>query len=132
MSGSTYDSAGEEKPRIKAQLLAEVEFGMPSKKCNNFGICRIIPTRLDGRFKHSQDRKSKAVTTIFYQNYVELDFLKQSLSQKTYDLFFSGKSFLVKECFEFIAPGEEGLSFLIPKGEYDIEENNTLIKVIFK
>ncbi|HMQ59998.1 MAG TPA: hypothetical protein PKE06_04975 [Flavilitoribacter sp.] len=132
-SNNKFAAAAECEYTIQFQILAEVEFGVVSKKCRNFGICRITPAKLDDLGSATtQDRKSTAIATVFCKNHVEMDFLKHSITSSTYDRYFSCKRFLVDEDFEYSLPQSKSVDFSIQKGEYDIQENNTLIKVIFK
>ena len=105
------------------QFIAEVEFGIPSKDCRNFGICRINIYGEYGNCKHA----AQAIVSIFNQN-IELDFLKSTINSATYKKFFSKERFLVVE--EFLYK-KGNYSFYIRKGNYPIIENDSLIKVVF-
>jgi len=119
------------KPIIKAQFLAEVQFGMPSKKCANYGICRVVPLGTETRENLGtvcEKRKCLGIITIFNQKHIEMDFLKKDISVALYRKYFEKGTFLVQEDFLY----EEPLyKISISKGDYPIIENNSLIKVIF-
>lgn len=114
--------------KIKAQFLAEVIFGKPSKKCVNFGICRIDPIGFAEKTCKCKYRKIQAIVSIFDEDYLELDILKTSIRQLTYEKYLSKRFFLVEEDFHF---AHEGYFVCIKRGYYKIIENNTLVKVIF-
>ena len=82
---------------IKFQFTAEVEFGMPSKKCNNFGICRIHPVAQYKENCNCRQGKSLAVITIYNDDYIELDFLRYTISTSLYDKFFENGKFKIVE-----------------------------------
>jgi len=119
------------KPIIKAQFLAEVQFGMPSRKCANYGICRIVPLGTKTRETLCivcEKRKCLSIITIFNQNHIEMDFLKKDISATFYRKYFAARTFLVQENFLY----EEPLyKISISKGDYPIIENGSLIKVVF-
>lgn len=115
--------------KIKTQFLAEVVFGRPSKDCINFGICRISIFKYPTSNCVCKGANTQAVVTIFEQNYIELDFLKASMSKTIYQKFFGRKKFIVEEDFLKETTNQR---IYIAKGIYPIRENNTLIKVIFQ
>ena len=116
--------------QIKSQFLAEVEFGMPSKQCRNFGICRIMPLGEEDRLKDFDCSKAVAIVTVFDQSTIELDFLRCTVSSIDYEIFFSKGRFLVEEEYRYTAEGLENRHFNVQKGQYLISENNSLIKVL--
>ena len=116
---------------IKAQFVAEVEFGIPSKNCKNFGICRIHPIGSTQNLCTCSHSGVFAVITV-YSDYAELDFLRHSISPESYSKYFSSGKFLVQEDFEYSEMENERTHFSICKGEYYVVENNSMIKVLFR
>lgn len=116
-------------PKIKNQFLAEVEFGMPSKECRNFGICRITPIR---GVVSPERKRSQAIITLLNNNHLEMDFLKAFLSKKNYEKFLAKKKFLVEEDYHYSANEDQHLNFRILKGEYFIKERSSLISIVFQ
>ncbi len=119
-------------PEIKTQFFAELEFGMPSKKCKNFGICNLNPIRWENQTDHQQKGDALAIVTVFRNNYVELDFLRTSLSPAIYQKFLAQGEFLVEEDFHFTRSIEKDFHFTVRKGRYRIYENSSLIKVVLR
>ncbi len=116
--------------KIQHQMIAEIEIGVPSKQCRNFGICHIHPApKLGETVPKMRDKRALAIVTIFHANHIELDFLKQSMTTQTYVQFFSSNQFLVEEDFTYSSTEKE-VRFTISKGEYEIQENENLIKVV--
>ncbi|NRB47211.1 MAG: hypothetical protein HRU41_06020 [Saprospiraceae bacterium] len=116
--------------KIQYQMMADIEIGVPSKNCRNFGICHINPApAFSGTVPQMQDRKALAILTVFSPKHLELDFLKQSMTTKTYVRFFSADYFLVEEDFTY-STTDDYVSFTISRGEYEIWENGSLIKVV--
>jgi len=115
--------------KIKAQFLAAVVFGRPSKDCINFGICRIDSFAYPVSNRACKSADAQAVVTIFEQDYVELDFLKASLNKVAYQKFFTKKTFLIEEDFSQKTANQH---IYIAKGLYPIREDNSTIKVIFQ
>lgn len=119
-------------PEIKTQFLAELEFGMPSKKCQNFGICNINPIRWENLADYEQKGDTLAIVTLFLSNYVEVDFLRSSLSPETYQKFLAKGEFLIQEDYHFNQSTEKDFHFTVKKGSYRIYENSSLIKVVLR
>jgi len=117
--------------QIKAQFLAEVEFGMPSKKCANYGICRVISFRNKSVKKlcvACEEKRCSGIITIFNQKHIEMDFLKKNISTTIYEKHFANKIFKVQEKFFY---QDQHCKFEISKGNYRIVENRRLVRVIF-
>ena len=125
---ATKQKINQEK-KIKTQFLAEVVFGRPSKDCTNFGICRIDYFGSPTKNCNCKNADAQAIVSIFEQDYIELDFLKASLSKAVYQKFFAKKTFLIEE--DYLQETAEQRIY-IAKGLYPIKENNSLIKVIFQ
>jgi len=119
---------------IKIQFLADIEFGIPSKKCKNFGICRINPinsTQSTDEKKCCKSALVKAIVTLFNENHVELDFLKSTIATEVYQKFFQDNYFLVQEIFQDNFYGNANYNCTILPGKYRAIENNGLIKIIY-
>ncbi len=115
---------------IKTQFIAEVEFGRPSKDCRNFGICRIHPVGEYQKICTCSEEHTFAIVTVFDQNYVEFDFLRQSICSNDYKKFFSKGKFKVEEDFKYVQAEDDAHHFIIAKGEYYIFEDNSIIKIV--
>ena len=113
---------------IKAQILMEIEFGSPSKKCKNYGICNMMPLRGESVIKPNLDKKSTGLVTIYENNHVEIDFFKYSLGSSTYLKFFQRNSFLIEEQFNF---SRDKIEFSICEGEYLMIKSNNFIEIDF-
>ena len=111
--------------KIKCQFLGHVEFGVLSKVCRNYGICKIVPItdNCDSPLK-----EINVIVTVFNEEHVELDILKTAISKECYNIYFSREKFLVQEDFYFNC---DEFSFKIKKGDYLIRKNRSLIKLIF-
>jgi len=112
---------------IKRQMIVDVEFGMPSKSCKKYGICRVhvlkaFTPRLD---------KATAVVSIFDNGDVSFDFFKTSISYQKYKKYFASGIFKVKECFTFNNINDSSYNFKIVAGEYFIIKSEGLITVQF-
>ena len=119
-----------QKKKIKAQFFAEVEFGILSKDCVNYGICRITTMSEKGLCKKCNH--STAIITVFDENHVEFNFLKHSITTATYKKYFSRKIFIVNECYiNQEKEGNEGVKFKIKKGKYTVSEDASFFKIKF-
>ena len=116
-------------PKIKSQFLASIEFGMPSKECRNFGICRINPIR---GVAFPEKKKRKAIVTLLDNHQLEMSFLKTSISTRDYQKFLANKRFLVEEAYLFNNQEDQALSFKILPGRYFINEQSSLISITFQ
>ena len=116
-------------PKIKTQFLAAIEFGMPSKECRNFGICRINPIR---GVAFSEKKKRRAIVTLLDNDHLEMNFLKASIPTEDYQKFLSNKKFLVEEAYTFNNQEDQTLSFKILPGRYFINEQSSLISITFQ
>ncbi|MEO1515858.1 MAG: hypothetical protein AAFV95_12625 [Bacteroidota bacterium] len=122
---------------INAQFIAGVELGVPSRKCRNFGICRITPieglTASQWRSDKLQSCQApfKGIVTVLDDQSVEIDFMKESISEENVDKYFSGTHFLMEEAFHFTYETDSDYNFSIAKGKYPIYRTGQLIKVAF-
>lgn len=115
--------------KITNQFLAEVEFGMPSKDCNNFGICRIHLMNQNAPLALRCCKSATAVITINNRNQVQFHFLRKTICASTYAKIFAGLSFLVLE--EYNSINLEGIEINILPGEYPIINQDAFIQVNF-
>lgn len=116
-------------PKIKYQFSAEIEFGMPSKECKNFGICRINPLR---RGPAESSKGNLAVVTLLETGDVEMAFLRDSLRPNSYEKFLAAEHFLVEEDYYFHSAENEAYNFTIKKGWHTIQERASLVMVNFE
>lgn len=113
---------------IEIQFLAGVKFGMPSKKCQNFGICRIIPITDEVKLQDAvQIYDALAVISIFSNHYVEMGFIKSCIKQSQYKKHFASGMFMVKEHYHFDQLENRAYHFSISPGNYSIRESDYLM-----
>ena len=117
--------------KIICQFVAEVEFGVLSNNCNNYGICSIAQVSPHKKLRPEKDRGAIGVISISDQNEVEIDFFKTTIRDQTYLWFFSRDKFLVQEDFLFKAKDNDLVDFKIKRGIYQIMEGSSFIKVKF-
>ncbi len=127
---------------VKIQFIADVEFGVPSKKCRNFGICRINPIKNSNSLSSQEIdakcggcKKNKAVESvisILNNDVVEISFLRFYINELDhYDHFNTGR-FIVEEDFDFLMEGKSIISFKIKKGLYPVKLSEAFITVVFE
>ena len=105
--------------------MGHVEFGVLSKNCRNFGICKIIP--MNGNGDNPLERIT-AIVTVFDKKTVELIFLKNTITKESYDTYFSRGKFLVQE--DYVFSGNNS-SFKIKRGEYQVIFDRSFFRVFF-
>ena len=126
---------------IKIQFVAEVELGVPSKKCKNFGICRIFPR---SRFLIQEEQDAsiqlddcphkkllEGVVTVLQNDQVEICFLRNFIDELTLHNHFGSGKFKVEEDFHFSKAGTTKVNFVIKKGVYKIKMNQSLVTILF-
>jgi len=123
------------------QLVAEIVFGMPSKSCKNYGICRIInnsviPGSGNAISKNSPcvDNAATAILTLLDDNKIELHCLVSTIKTKTTKKYFQSKYFLVQEDYHLSPKVCQLLDvdqLSIKKGQYKIKQTKSLIKIKF-
>ena len=119
---------------LTKQLLLEVEFGMPSKNCQNFGICHINPASWNViQADPNKQKLAKALLTVYDSGILEFDFFKNSLIQEKIDLYFNRNIFVIQEDFNWKCTSTSGdFEIRIPKGEYQVFDFNSVLKVYFR
>lgn len=122
--------------RSALKLLVEVEFGVPSRQCVNYGICRIEIARARGRPKNSGCRKcgGLALASTPGAGLLELAFLSASLSEQTRRQHFGQGHFLVEEAYPLpgFLYGSLGLpAAAIHRGRYSILDSEHFLAVRF-
>jgi len=111
---------------LVTQFFAEIEFGMLSKNCKNYGICKIhyvdslkFPTK-----RAKNDKSAVALVSMSKDNKLECIFFKPSLSKKAIGTYFAKPYFLMEEDFKLILPEplkvEQKIEYTIKKGHYYI------------
>jgi hypothetical protein len=120
-------------PQIKIQFMADVEYGVPTAnaKCKNFGVCRIVPKQHSQPFKGCNGARSEALITVFGREKVVFDFLRSSISEEVYNQYFSRGLFLVEKDYHTPPFFEDYYPFTIKKGEYQIYETSSMVKIVF-
>ena len=120
-------------PAIKMQFFAGVELGVPSKKCKNFGICRITPIGMleEAIFESNCKCQCKGILTLLEDDTIELYFLKRSINPADLKKHFSSGKFWVEEDFFFNFPKDDIYSFRIKSGVYPVTVSNSLVQVKF-
>ncbi len=92
-----------EKP---IQFMGHIEFGMLSKGCKNFGICRIEPIAdllFDKENKKFNNVKTLGLIKVKEGHKVEIFFLLKGMEKKIEKLYFGREKFMVGEDVEFEA-----------------------------
>ena len=124
---------------VNAQFIADVEFGVPSKNCKNFGICRINPIK-DSNSLNKQEKENecegcknskavKSVISILKNGVVKISFLRFFVTELKQTNHFEKGRFIVEEDFNFSM--NEDVHFQIKKGIYAIRLSTAFITVIF-
>lgn len=118
------------------QAFGNVEFGMLSHKCKNFGICRIeeingsdfnLGSQYEGRKSGAQ-----AILSLYPEGQVELAFTKASLRETTIKVYFRDNKFVVGEDYIFSPKSSSRLSrFMVKKGSYYVVETLGFLVVTF-
>ena len=119
-------------PDIKFQFTADITFGTPSKKCENFGICRIDPLGLqkDSCCQDCEHHRPQAIITVCNEFLIELAFLKFSVSPRDYITRFSNGIFVVEEAYIYADDHSEAYFHITP-GEYPIAEDGSFLRILF-
>ncbi len=111
------------------QMFMDVEFGVLSKDCRNYGICRIEEQGTiglnDANNKFRKKKGGTSIITIDSNKGIEMAFPKSNLEAKTAQKYFDKKEFLVEEDFIYSSetnPSGRSLVFKIKKGKYPIIE----------
>lgn len=109
--------------------MASITFGMPSKNCKNYGICKISSFHEDILTHTSSSQLPQAVASVHIKDAHHLDcfFLKQFMTTETIDKYFSSKYFLVGESISFTpqcdcSPFVNTSPVYIKQGAYPIEK----------
>lgn len=135
-----FNSISKPTTSIKIQVLAEIEFGVPSKKCRNFGICRInllrkkdiehtIPFNRNG---HCKTDRVGGVITLLENGNTEISFLKYDIRKYNKQKYFVSNKFLIQEDTFLLIQDHPRIEMKIKKGEYPIKKTETFISVFFK
>ena len=115
----------------KIDFYGEVEFGVLSKNCNNFGICKISKFNINYP-KYLPEKKCKCKSTIAAFIYLDNDsleirFLKKSMCIATARKYFSEPYFKIEENYLMVMPSQQTSinepSYLIKTGAYFISES---------
>lgn len=111
--------------KVTAQVFADIEFGVLSKKCINYGICRItIKTQSQEVPREGvQPSSCFSIITSDENGMVEMIFLKGWMSETSQERYFGAKFFQVDE--DVVLPKEitertAKPDRVIKKGNYNI------------
>ena len=118
------------------QFIADVEFGMPSKKCANFGICRINPVnQVNPSRKNCCEAKTfSAEINYYHSSRLEMSFEINEIGTTCKEKYFSTKYFKVEEGFQTTLQLEKyssTKSIIIKKGNYEIIKTDKHYCIIF-
>lgn len=116
-------------PARRVEFMAGIEFGMLSKGCKNFGICRIqIINKKEILISNNKFHNIEAMALIHIgpKGKVEIFFLHKGMDKKIQQLYFSKKNFIIGEDVIINAPAlcpkERSRKGFINKGAYPLEE----------
>ncbi len=116
-------------PARRIEFMAGIEFGMLSKGCKNFGICRIQIINKKEILKPNNkfdNLESMALVHVGPKGKTEIFFLNKGMEEKIQKLYFSKQNFIVGEDIIFNAPArcpkERDRKGFINKGAYPIEK----------
>jgi len=116
----------------KIEFWGEVEFGIPSKDCKNYGICRISKlNNITTNFKKKACNCQHAVAKIIYwDSYVlQMQFDKSSISATAKRKYFAETYFKIEEEYPLIIPTENKhtnpICYTIQKGAYPISKTSS-------
>lgn len=122
------------------QIIAEIVFGMPSKDCKNYGICRVISNSVIPRSANvckdgtCINYTATSILTLLDNEKIELHCLRSTLSPETINKHFNNKYFLVQEDYHLSTDICQELDvdqLSIKKGKYKIKRTKSLIKIKF-
>ena len=121
------------------QYMGYIEFGMLSKSCKNFGICRIEPLDkiIFNKNKKFEKLKTLALIRMYEGGVVDIYFLKDGMTERIKKTYFGNTNFLIGEDVRFMAEcscGDQGLTKegFIKKGIYHIRKRPWGYFVSFK
>ncbi len=113
----------------QVQIWANIEFGMLSANCKNFGICKIhlnsFITKPDFEKKRCQCNNSFSAIFLSKKGELEMLFMKAFMSKKVIKKYFSTKFFQIDEAFQVptdISDLVDISAITIKKGYYPITE----------
>lgn len=117
------------RPSRRTEFMAGIEFGMLSKGCKNFGICRIqVINRTDLLAINKKFENFDGMALIYVEpnGHVEMFFLYKGMDEKIKKLYFGQKHFIVGEDVMVNAPSgcknELSPKGIIRKGAYPFEK----------
>ena len=109
----------------------QVEFGVLSKDCVNFGICKVIRIQLDDLPLWSAKKGNQALGLLYVnaKKQIQIDIQKSTMWKKTKNLYFEKEIFFVEE--DFAWPNEVKLELKweekLSVGKYPFEEDQNWI-----
>lgn len=116
-------------PKKLVQIFTDVEFGVLSKECRNYGICRIENISSVELNNEPEPKRVKAgaisIFTLSPDGQLEMTFPKSKLENQTAERYFRTGKFIVQEDFKYWFNKElkhAPALFTIKKGEYQVNE----------
>ena len=122
------------------EVKAEIIFGMPSKDCANYGICKISrshegPSRsLDSDCTICQLYKASATLLLNDKNELEMRCLADSLSEETMEKHFSKDEFYILEdyhCTDDICNALQTNELVLKEGTYTVQRSEDYLTILF-
>ena len=119
-----------------SRLLVEVEFGVLSRQCANYGICRIEIARGPGRSENSRCGAccGRALASAPGEGELQLAFFRSSLRKDALRRHFSEEYFLVEEAVALpglLCEGLKAPAAAIDCGRYPILKTPYFLIVLF-
>jgi len=129
-----YFTIKESKKVIR--FYANVEFGMPSKNCANFGICRIHPVNHVNTPKKNccKSKTFSAKISYYHSSKIEMSFEINKIGASCREKYFSSKYFRVEEEYNVtlqVNQDENKIDVEIKEGNYLIIRTKKEYRVIF-
>lgn len=118
-------------PVRKVEFMAGIEFGMLSKGCKNYGICRIqVVNKMALLNTNKKFEKFEAIALVHVtpDQKVEMFFLEKTMDEKIRKLYFGRTNFIIGEDVLISPPkkckNEQPPIGIIKKGAYPFEKRS--------
>lgn len=101
--------------------MATIQFGMASRNCKNYGICKISSVHEDIDIHDKQSKMPAALASVHIESstLVRFFFLKQTMTPHTINTYFNSTHFRIGEDVVF-SPNLGKTQVFIKKGNYPI------------
>jgi len=122
------------------EVKAEIIFGMPSKDCDNYGICKISrshegPSRsLNSNCTRCQTYKASATLLLNDNNELEMRCLADTISEETMTKHFSKDEFYILEdyyCTDDICKALQTNELVLREGKYTVQRSEDYLTILF-